>query len=85
MSKVKKEASIWYILDGRGNTAGDLREFVKDLDVLGVPDSYPLEDCIVTFHYGGEFELILDGEFAPYKDKYDVLIPMDFNKENEKD
>lgn len=85
MSKVNKEANVWYILDGRGNTVGDLREFVNHLDVLGVPDSYALEDCIVAFRYGGEFELILDGEFAPYENKYDVLIPMKFNKENEKD
>lgn len=84
MSKVNKEANIWYILDGRGNTAGDLREFVKDLDDLGVPDAYPLEDCTIAFHYGGEFEFILDAEYAPYQNKYDVLIPMNFDKKDEK-
>lgn len=83
MSKIVKEASIWYILDGRHNTVGDLREFVKEMDSLLVPDEYTLEDCTITFHYSGEIELIMDGECAPYVEKYDILVNMDFNKKDE--
>lgn len=85
MAKHTKDASIWYILDGRNNTVGDLREFIEEINLLGVPDNYKLEDCIVTFHYQGDVELIIDGEYAPYVDKYDILVKLDFNNEKNAD
>lgn len=83
MSKVFKESVVWYSLEGSKNTVGDLREFVKEMDLLSVPDEYALDDCIVTFSYKGDVQLILDGESKPYIDKCDVLVTLNFSKEKE--
>jgi hypothetical protein len=84
MSGLRKECALWYILDGKSHTAGDLREFVEALNKLEVPDEYVLTDCIVSFVFEGKPELIIDGESAPYKDRYDIILPVKFD-ENVKD
>lgn len=83
MSKIKKECSLWYSLDEGAYTVGDLREFVEALNNLGVPDDYELSDCTVAFFYSGDTDLILDGESSPSKERYDILLNMDFNDKDE--
>lgn len=82
MSRILTESAVWYSLESSKNTVGDLREFVKEMNKLLVPDEYVLDDCIVTFSYNGNFELIADGECAPYVDKYNILVGLDFDKKD---
>jgi hypothetical protein len=82
MSKVKKDASLWIILQSREASVGDLREFVEELNKLGFPNWFPLEDCVLSINYANNIEFILDGELSPMIEKYDILLPLVFENED---
>jgi hypothetical protein len=84
MGKFVKDCSLWFILEGGKNTVGDLRNFVSELNKIKVPDDYELMDCVVTFCYQGEPELILDGESMPYDEKYNILLELSYDKKESK-
>ena len=82
MPKFVKEGTVWVSLEGPKVKFGQLKELIAYLDYIGVPDSYILEDCTVTFTHTGRIEPTLDGESLPGNDKYDIIIITDFKKED---
>lgn len=78
----KTEGHINFYVTGPQCQLGELRKLVDLLDTLSIPDDYILDECIVEFNYIGDVELIEDGEYAPYRRKYDFLVVApDYEKE----
>lgn len=58
-------------------TFGDLKNFIRSMEKINLPDDHALEDCdisIYTEHVNPNVDLIYCGECAPMFENYDLVI-----------
>jgi hypothetical protein len=79
MMSFKKTCTYSSIVGYEPTKFKELVDFVNHLKDLGVPDDYPLTECQVMFFYNGDTDLIIDGESAPHKERYGILLNVDFS------
>lgn len=62
----------------KDRTVADVRAWLAEVDSLGLPDSTPLEECILTVDLGSKYpcEPILCGDHAPADEVNDLLITL---------
>lgn len=58
-------------------TLGDLKEFVRSMEKINLPDDHPIEDCDISIYIEQtrpKIELIYCGDCAPMFENYDLVI-----------
>jgi hypothetical protein len=78
MSKLIKQANIVLELDDKNVTFRDLKDFVENLEFMGVPDDEVLDICSIYYCYTNEFEYIVDGDSVPGNPRNDILVELKF-------
>lgn len=67
--------NIGHFVDDEITTLGDLREFIREADRIGLKDDHQLEECCVTVGIDNHMvELIECGDHIP---RHGVPIPVD--------